>query len=426
MSSGSAERVSGGVSGGVAPARVLGVPGPADHQQTDAVIVVGAAIVRDARLLAQQRAFPEQLAGRWELPGGRVEPGESDRDAVVRECEEELGVHVVVHDQVGPDVPLQHGRMVLRIYAATLTQPEAVPVAREHRAVRWVDAAAVLELDWLDADLDLVPHLCDLLSASLPAVSAEWPSVVRSLVADLASEVRSALGSDLVGLYVYGSLVTGDFDERVSDVDLLAVTRTSLNDEKFGLLDAMHHQVAARYPDWNDRIEIAYFGADALEAFRADRGKRAPIAVISPGEPFHVKDAGTDWLLNWYVVRNNGLRLLGPPTPELFGQITTAELHAAVRTQMEEWREWVYSASHPGFQAYAILTACRGLYTHEHGEIVSKVRSAHWAKGRLPQWADAIDHALELRLLGGHVGHADQAETARFVNAVVDEINAPA
>ncbi|GAA5006874.1 NUDIX domain-containing protein [Actinopolymorpha pittospori] len=167
MSSGSADRVSGGVSGGGAPARVLGVSGPADHQQTDAapVIVVGAAIVRDARLLAQQRAFPEQLAGRWELPGGRVEPGESDRDAVVRECEEELGVRVVVHDQVGPEVPLRHGRMVLRIYAASLTEPEAVPVAREHRAVRWVEATEIPELDWLDADLALVPHLCDLLPA---------------------------------------------------------------------------------------------------------------------------------------------------------------------------------------------------------------------------------------------------------------------
>jgi 8-oxo-dGTP diphosphatase len=146
------------------------VSGPADHQQTDAapLTVVGAAIVRDAWLLAQQRAFPEQTAGRWELPGGRVEPGESDRDAVVRECEEELGVRVVVHDQVGPDVPLRHGQMVLRIYAASLTEPEAVPVAREHRAVRWVDAAEVLELDWLDADLVLVPHLRDLLFASSP------------------------------------------------------------------------------------------------------------------------------------------------------------------------------------------------------------------------------------------------------------------
>ena len=62
----------------------------------DAKVVVGTAIVRDRAVLAQQRAYPAAAAGRWELPGGRVEPGESDVDAVRRECAEELGVDVRV------------------------------------------------------------------------------------------------------------------------------------------------------------------------------------------------------------------------------------------------------------------------------------------------------------------------------------------
>src|SRR5690606_41296970 len=65
-----------------------------------------AAIVRAGRLLAQQRGYPDHLAGQWELPGGRVEPGETEVDALVRECVEELGVQVRVGDRVGPDVPL--------------------------------------------------------------------------------------------------------------------------------------------------------------------------------------------------------------------------------------------------------------------------------------------------------------------------------
>lgn len=127
-----------------------------------ATVVVGAAVVCDGRLLAQQRAFPAEAAGLWELPGGRVEPGESDAEAVRRECVEELGVDVVVGDRVGADVPLPNG-MVLRVYAATLRDAEAEPRAVEHRALRWLPAAELREIDWLPADRVLVPDLLALL-----------------------------------------------------------------------------------------------------------------------------------------------------------------------------------------------------------------------------------------------------------------------
>lgn len=127
-------------------------------------MVVGAAIVREGRLLAQQRAYPEHVAGRWELPGGRVESGESDVDALVRECVEELGVAVVVNLRVGSDVPLPDGTTLLRVYAATLAE-DAVPTAREHRALRWVAPSELADLDWLDADWVLLPNLQALLEA---------------------------------------------------------------------------------------------------------------------------------------------------------------------------------------------------------------------------------------------------------------------
>jgi 8-oxo-dGTP diphosphatase len=133
-----------------------------DHRR----VVVGAAIVRDRRLLAQQRAWPASHAGRWELPGGRVEHGESDADALVRECAEELGVRVAPGERVGEDVPLPGGRSVLRIYAATLADPSAEPHAVEHRALRWLDAADLTTVDWLDADRMLVPWLHALLAAT--------------------------------------------------------------------------------------------------------------------------------------------------------------------------------------------------------------------------------------------------------------------
>ncbi|MER7010988.1 NUDIX domain-containing protein [Saccharopolyspora sp. NPDC000359] len=126
-------------------------------------IVVGTAIVHKGRLLAQQRAYPAPDAGRWELPGGRVEPGEDEPTAVVRECQEELAVEVRPTGRVGTDVPLSNG-MLLRIHAAELVDPTAVPEAVEHRALRWVTADELTGLDWLDADRVLVHNLRDLLA----------------------------------------------------------------------------------------------------------------------------------------------------------------------------------------------------------------------------------------------------------------------
>jgi 8-oxo-dGTP diphosphatase len=122
-----------------------------------APVVVGTAVVRDGLLLAQQRAFPVRDAGMWELPGGRVEPGESDVDAVRRECAEELGVDVEPGETVGPDVVLPGGRL-LRIYRATLAA-DAVPVAVEHRALRWLAAGELTDVPWLPADRVLLPAL---------------------------------------------------------------------------------------------------------------------------------------------------------------------------------------------------------------------------------------------------------------------------
>jgi 8-oxo-dGTP diphosphatase len=130
----------------------------------EARVVVGAAIVRDGLLLAQQRSYPESHAGQWELPGGRVEEGEKPSDALVRECVEELGVPVVVGEQIGPDVPLKKD-MVLRIYAATLAEPGGgEPEALEHNAVRWLTADELPSTDWLPADRVLVPALQVLLN----------------------------------------------------------------------------------------------------------------------------------------------------------------------------------------------------------------------------------------------------------------------
>lgn len=124
----------------------------------DAPVIVGTAIVRGHALLAQQRSYPADVAGLWELPGGQVEPGESDVDAVVRECQEELGIEVAAGAPIGPDVALPKGKL-LRIYRASLVDPAAEPHPHDHAALRWLKAGELGTVEWLPADRVLLPAL---------------------------------------------------------------------------------------------------------------------------------------------------------------------------------------------------------------------------------------------------------------------------
>ncbi|GII14799.1 (deoxy)nucleoside triphosphate pyrophosphohydrolase [Planomonospora parontospora] len=124
-------------------------------------VVVGAAIVDGAgRLLAAQRAQPPELAGGWEFPGGKVDPGEDDRTALVRECREELGVLIEVGEAVGGDWPLS-GDRVLRVWLASVV--EGQPEAKEHRELRWLAPDELDEVAWLPADLPIVRAVRELL-----------------------------------------------------------------------------------------------------------------------------------------------------------------------------------------------------------------------------------------------------------------------
>ena len=144
------------------------VPEPPSTDQVPVErLVVAAAVLHGGRVLAQQRAYPPAAAGRWELPGGRVERGESARNALVRECQEELAVKVMPGEQLGPDVPLPGGYL-LRVYAARLADPTAQAVLIEHAALRWVDVTELATLDWLDADRTVLPYLAPLLLEASP------------------------------------------------------------------------------------------------------------------------------------------------------------------------------------------------------------------------------------------------------------------
>ncbi|ONI71862.1 DNA mismatch repair protein MutT [Kribbella sp. ALI-6-A] len=128
----------------------------------DRQVVVGVAIVDDGRVLAALRPGAE---GGWEFPGGKVEPGESDQAAAVREIEEELGVRITVGQPLEGEQPIGD-KYVLRVYLAELAGHDWSPTLREHAEIRWVHAADLRTLNWLPADQPFLATLRDRLVAA--------------------------------------------------------------------------------------------------------------------------------------------------------------------------------------------------------------------------------------------------------------------
>ncbi len=123
--------------------------------------MVGAALLRDGRVLASRRTEPPRLAGLWEFPGGKVEPVEDDGEALVRELREELRVEVEVGDRLGEDVPIGP-TAVLRVYVCRLLSGE--PALVDHDEHRWLGVDELLDVPWIPVDLPLVEQLRGLLT----------------------------------------------------------------------------------------------------------------------------------------------------------------------------------------------------------------------------------------------------------------------
>lgn len=244
---------------------------------------------------------------------------------------------------------------------------------------------------------------------------------VDLLIDEITIAISRVLGDQLTGLYLYGSLVQGGFDPHISDLDLLAATGFDVDDAKLARLLTMHQDIAARYPAWDDRIEVAYLSRGGLQTFREER---TSMAIISPGEPLHYRSAGADWLMNWYLVRERGRTVLGPPPAALIPAIAKAEFFTA----LDEHARWRYATIDEvrglPSQSYTVLTMCRTLRARRTGDLVPKREAAEWVAATYPEWSTLMQLVLDWREQAAALHHDDtpvRPDVLAFVQMVAIE-----
>lgn len=218
---------------------------------------------------------------------------------------------------------------------------------------------------------------------------------VNAILYALLSNAQTILGDRFVGLYLYGSLASGDFSFQSSDIDFVAVTTDELPDEVISALDKMHARITASGLKWATKLEGSYITQTALRRYNPNDG---PFPCVNEGA-FYLARHESHWIIQRHILREQGVVVAGPNPETLIDPIERDDIRQAILEFLREW--WSPMLDNPArlqsteYRAYAVITMCRALYTLENGTIASKPASARWAQVTLgKRWSALINWAL--------------------------------
>jgi hypothetical protein len=199
-------------------------------------------------------------------------------------------------------------------------------------------------------------------------------------------------------MYLHGSLASGDFDPQRSDIDFVVVTAGALPSALIPALATLHARLIDSGLNWATKLEGTYFPQPALRRY-------TPSDALYPSvneARFYLGGHGSDWVIQSHILREQGIVLAGPAPRGWIDPIAPDDLRRAMRSLLREW--WAPMLHDTArlrsneYQAYAILTMCRALYTLETGAVASKPVAAGWAQAALDaRRATVIERALAWR-----------------------------
>jgi hypothetical protein len=225
-----------------------------------------------------------------------------------------------------------------------------------------------------------------------------WPtphSEVNVVLEQLLRDAQRILDNRFFGMYLYGSLALGDFNPEKSDIDFVVVTDGQLPEQTIIALAEMHRQIVKGDSKWAGELEGSYIPKKALCRHGAE-------SAIHP----HVERDGnlslerhdSDWIIQRHILREYGIILAGPDPKTLIDYVGPDDLRQGVLDLLWWWEKQVADTMlirQSPYQAFAVLSMCRVLYTMEHGTIVTKPSAARWALAILEErWVTLINRVL--------------------------------
>ncbi len=221
-------------------------------------------------------------------------------------------------------------------------------------------------------------------------------SDVNAILDLLLTHVQVVLQAQFVGMYLYGSLSSGDFNPKSSDVDFLVVTTEDLSESDFTALEEMHTQILNSGLKYAPKLEGSYISVNALRRFVPND---TPRPTLNEGK-FYWDSHGYDWVIQRHIIREQGVIVAGPDPKPMIDPVMPGDLRQAIREILRSWWQPMLDDSsflqHSGHQAFAILSMCRIQHGLHFGTIVSKPVAAAWAQTELGDyWAGIIEDALQ-------------------------------
>lgn len=214
------------------------------------------------------------------------------------------------------------------------------------------------------------------------------------LLQELLGSVQTILGTHFVGMYLDGSLTSGDFDQD-SDIDFVVVTDEEVSGDLFSALQALHDRIATIDSEWAIQLEGSYISQHSLRRYdpahalhpNIERGKNERLKIVQHDD---------DWVIHRYVLRERGMTLAGPTPQTLIDPVSSNDLRQAMLKILHGWAAKILDdpaqVKRRGYQSYTVLSLCRILYTLEYGTVVSKRVAARWAQETLGErWVPLIE-----------------------------------
>ena len=237
-------------------------------------------------------------------------------------------------------------------------------------------------------------------------------------------QVVAILGENLAGMYLTGSLSYGAFRYDSSDIDITVMVKRPVSRDELDAIQRLHREIEDQFSKWARRLECTYTPVSMLPSITPPKEPR-PWYWGGEGVLYEEAPYGNEWIINNYLLYQQGITLHGPEFRDLTGPINIEEVQkACIRDLFKEWEpkkkddDWFYN-SH--YASYFVLNLCRILHTVMTQRAGSKKTAAAWVKRRYgEQWKDLVA-AAEQWHYGVELNVRDQALV--FLEFVVEEVS---